>query len=1048
MLFFGVTVFFVLFNSGCSNPQIAPTGNNNNNNIFQSDNADLNDLILLDEKGVDLQLVPKFDKDIVSYKVYIDSDVGSVSITPTISDKKKASAFVEAMDILDKATLSCVISGDSKVIEIKVIAQDKSEKIYKITILRKGNIANLKGITVDNGSLSPIFKNDTYDYNLTLANSVSSCKITPVLEDSGAQYQMSLDDKKVDNGSSLNLKVGNNILKIDVTSRDGSTKQSYKVTINRAAFGVSNIVNLSSITLSNGILSPAFDKNVQEYNVTLGLDVTSVNVTADKEDAKSTVTFSPSVPMGLIAGKNTLKITVKAEDGVNTKDYIVNFNVQSTDTNALLANLSFEGVTLDPVFSKNVFDYKSTVANSVTKTKVTYQSDVNDSTVEFYKGGVIANNSEYQNLSEGDNLFEVKVKSKNGSLTNTYKTVVKRQSLNISSNAFLSSLVLKKASDNSTLAFTPSFDKNTTTYNITVANAIDLATVVPTVEETGKASVSVNGIIITSGASSNVSLSVGDNQITIEVKAEDGTTKKNYYLNINRESVVTTTTTTTTTIPITDRIILHAKNYGWVYLWETSDTGLNSKRHKMTDEGNSWSTKTIMVTSAKLIFTPADSWDGKTADLTRTAGEWWYKDGNWTDYNPDAPKTPVITATPTPKTYLTTQNVTLAGSNSNDDIYYTLDGSTPSGSSTKYSTAIEVSSSKTIKAIGYNAGANPQWGSVYSFSYVIDPNADFVAPTITPSKEAGIHPTAISVNFNIKDNKSGTTKVYYTTDGTNATVNSTLYIQGDASGSGLTGSNVSIALNEGKTINILAVDAAGNETKGNYYYYCGVVTTTRFDPRQESIYFLLTSRWFDGDTSNSVGDEWCSYTQARVTPGSPQYVADNGFTGPDDVTWRGDFKGLVEKMDYIKALGFTAIWITPIVQNRSPLAYHGYHGWDFTKEDRRLESAGYNFQRVVNEAHARGMKICLDIVINHSGRYGIKDFAEIKYNTDTTLYPMPTEWSGWTYGSATPNNWTYDGLTSPGTVNGVSMPAYQRFGDIRPFSAADVALYPNLLTDK
>lgn len=168
--------------------------------------------------------------------------------------------------------------------------------------------------------------------------------------------------------------------------------------------------------------------------------------------------------------------------------------------------------------------------------------------------------------------------------------------------------------------------------------------------------------------------------------------------------------------------------------------------------------------------------------------------------------------------------------------------------------------------------------------------------------------------------------------------------------------------------------------------------------KEESIYFLMTTRFFDGDPNNNRPTEWCSYY-----PNSG-----NNVTDPNDVTWRGDFKGLVQKLDYIKDMGFTAIWITPIVQNRSPLDYHGYHAWDFTKVDPRLESPGYTFKNLIDSAHSKGLKIFLDVVLNHAGRFGIKGKAEIKYNTDPNQ-----PWGKKSNGQTLPDNpnWTYDGLT-------------------------------------
>lgn len=79
----------------------------------------------------------------------------------------------------------------------------------------------------------------------------------------------------------------------------------------------------------------------------------------------------------------------------------------------------------------------------------------------------------------------------------------------------------------------------------------------------------------------------------------------------------------------------------------------------------------------------------------------------------------------------------------------------------------------------------------------------------------------------------------------------------------------------------------------------------RDDFRDETIYFVMTTRFYDGDKSNNVQ----CWDGQQYNDGDP--------------AWRGDFKGLIEKLDYIKALGFTAIWITPVVENASGYDYHG-----------------------------------------------------------------------------------------------------------------------------
>ena len=142
----------------------------------------------------------------------------------------------------------------------------------------------------------------------------------------------------------------------------------------------------------------------------------------------------------------------------------------------------------------------------------------------------------------------------------------------------------------------------------------------------------------------------------------------------------------------------------------------------------------------------------------------------------------------------------------------------------------------------------------------------------------------------------------------------------------------------------------------------------RTDFREDSIYFVITTRFYDGDKSNNVH---CWDDKKANNPDS-------------DPAWRGDFKGLIDKLDYIKALGFTAIWITPVVSNASGYDYHGYHAFDFGTVDPRYESSGTDYQDLINAIHAKGMKVVQDIVWNHSGNFGEAELCHMfdkEYNT-------------------------------------------------------------------
>ena len=175
-------------------------------------------------------------------------------------------------------------------------------------------------------------------------------------------------------------------------------------------------------------------------------------------------------------------------------------------------------------------------------------------------------------------------------------------------------------------------------------------------------------------------------------------------------------------------------------------------------------------------------------------------------------------------------------------------------------------------------------------------------------------------------------------------------------------------------------------------------TADRTDFRDESIYFMITTRFYDGDPKNNV---LCWDNQAAQIE-------------TKDPCWRGDFQGVIDKLDYIKALGFTAIWITPVVQNASGYDYHGYHAMDFSKVDCRYQSSDGKsgdvmFQELIDKAHEKGIKIILDIVLNHTGNFGEEKLCKIyERNTDLETQGLidacmtPTEALGSDYLSLLP----------------------------------------------
>ena len=132
-------------------------------------------------------------------------------------------------------------------------------------------------------------------------------------------------------------------------------------------------------------------------------------------------------------------------------------------------------------------------------------------------------------------------------------------------------------------------------------------------------------------------------------------------------------------------------------------------------------------------------------------------------------------------------------------------------------------------------------------------------------------------------------------------------------------------------------------------------------PQDEVIYFVMPDRFENGDPSNDRG----GLKGDRLV---------TGYDPTDKAFYHGgDLKGLKDRLDYIQGLGATAIWLTPVFRNKavqgSPghesAAYHGYWITDFTNVDPHL-GTNEDFRALVDAAHARGLKVYMDIVVNHT----------------------------------------------------------------------------------
>lgn len=183
--------------------------------------------------------------------------------------------------------------------------------------------------------------------------------------------------------------------------------------------------------------------------------------------------------------------------------------------------------------------------------------------------------------------------------------------------------------------------------------------------------------------------------------------------------------------------------------------------------------------------------------------------------------------------------------------------------------------------------------------------------------------------------------------------------------------------------------------------------TRSIEFRQETIYFIVVDRFYDGDPNNSQGP-------------NPELFDP---TGQDwGKYWGGDLQGVIDKLDYLKSLGVTAIWLTPLFEQVEALffehaAIHGYWTRDFKRINPRFiapndnpslnatqESRNTTFDKLIDELHKRDMKMILDIVCNHSN----PDFSGKKgelYDDGVKIADFNDDKNNWYHHYGEVTNW-------------------------------------------
>ncbi|MFA7369641.1 MAG: leucine-rich repeat protein, partial [Kiritimatiellales bacterium] len=196
-------------------------------------------------------------------------------------------------------------------------------KTYTVTVTRAASsVATLSNLTLSSGTLSPAFASGTTNYTADVPNATSAITVTPTVTDSNAT--VTVNGTTVSSGAtspSIALSVGTNIITILVTAQDASTK-TYTVAAIR---DTASVPTLSGLTLSGGLLNPAFNPDITNYEARVLNSATAVRVTPAVLDSGASITVNGmpvnsgtvSPPIFISAGNRTITIVVTAQSGAS-----------------------------------------------------------------------------------------------------------------------------------------------------------------------------------------------------------------------------------------------------------------------------------------------------------------------------------------------------------------------------------------------------------------------------------------------------------------------------------------------------------------------------------------------------------------------------------------------------------------------------------------------------------------------------------------------------------------------------------------------------------
>ncbi len=502
-----------------------------------SDNA-LKSLAL---DGVPFEDERLFTPDSFYYSADVAADIDQVTLRAEARSKVAVVKFVPTDADAQVEGHQVSLAPGANEVSVQVSAEDGSLMTYVVNI-RRGEVelatdAWLVALVASGLRIEPDFDPGHMNYQVLAPHSTTRLTLRVETHHDGATYEIfPRDADDGTDGYQLELAEGENRVRVVVQAEDAVTTRTYSMTVVRAGPPASE-ARLRDLEVSGTQLQPGFDAQVLSYRVDLPHTSETATFRLSALDSSASVDVEPAdanylasgYQVDLDVGNNPVTIIVTAEDRATKRTYnltIVRATPPSSD--ASLSALAVSGAVLSPAFDPQVLDYQ--VATEHEKSQITLSLQPAHAGAYYAVSSSDADRGaegHQLNLDVGDNQVAIVVTAEDGATNRRYRLTINRGGPP-SVDASLRSLSVEGA------RLQPAFNGQTFRYWVLVETDVDRLTLAPTARDAG-ASYVISQTDADPGTDGyQITLQLGENEVSIVVTAENGRDSLTYQLMITR----------------------------------------------------------------------------------------------------------------------------------------------------------------------------------------------------------------------------------------------------------------------------------------------------------------------------------------------------------------------------------------------------------------------------------------------------------------------------------------------------------------------------------